>query len=109
LRDPDTRLRMYELSQSPAAGVFRRLADFGDYMIGDTYSDANEGLKGRLVRDIAAERGASFFGTLLDILVNDELRTVLWPVPQDDDDDSWSMRAELWDDPRAMIGGSDAG
>ncbi len=49
LRDADTRLRMLELSQSPAAGVFRRLADLGDYMIGDTYSDANEGLKGRIV------------------------------------------------------------
>ena len=54
-----SRLEMLELSQSPEAGVFRRLADFGDYVIGDTYSAANEGLKGRMVRDIAAERGSS--------------------------------------------------
>jgi N-acyl-D-aspartate/D-glutamate deacylase len=109
LRDGDTRLRMLELSQSPAAGVFRRLADFGEYMIGDTYSEANEGLKGRIVGDIAAERGQSSFGTLLDIVINDELRTVLWPIPQDDDAESWRMRSELWEDGRAMIGGSDAG
>ncbi len=40
------------------AGVFERLADFDNYVIGDTYSEANEGLKGRRVGDIAAERGA---------------------------------------------------
>lgn len=109
LRDPDTRLRMLENSKSQEAGVFRRLADWGDYLIGDTYSPANDGLKGRTVRDIADERGMSCFGTLLDVVIADELRTILWPIPQDDDDESWRMRSELWNDPRAMIGGSDAG
>ena len=42
-------------------------------------------------------------------MIADELRTVLWPIPQDDDDASWELRREVWDDPRAMIGGSDAG
>ena len=109
LQDPDTRVRMLENSLSQAAGVFRRLADWGDYVIGDTYSAANVGLKGRTVRDIAIERGASSFGTLLDIVIADELKTILWPTPQDDDAESWRMRAELWQDGRAMIGGSDAG
>lgn len=109
LQDPDTRVRMLENSLSQAAGVFRRLADWGDYVIGDTYSAANEGLKGRVVRDIANERGMSAFGTLLDIVIADELKTILWPTPQDDDAESWRMRAELWQDGRAMIGGSDAG
>ena len=109
LQDPDTRLRMLENSLSQAAGVFRRLADWGDYVIGDTYSAANEGLKGRVVRDVANERGMSSFGTLLDIVIADELKTILWPTPQDDDAESWRMRAELWQDGRAMIGGSDAG
>ena len=109
LNDADTRVRLLELSQSPAAGVFRRLADWGDYVIGDTYSDTNANLKGRVVKDVAAERGRSNFGTLLDIVCADECRTVLWPTPQDDDAESWRMRAELWNDPRAMIGGSDAG
>ena len=109
LRDADTRLKMLEASQSPEAGVFRRLADWGEYVIGDTYSAANEGLSGRIVRDIATERGTSNFGTLLDIVIADDLRTILWPIPQDNDDESWRMRAELWQDPRAIIGGSDAG
>jgi len=109
LQDPDTRVRLLELSQSPKAGVFRRLADWGDYVIGDTYAESNAGLKGRRISDIAAERDRSCFGTLLDIVVNDECRTILWPTPQDDDLDSWRLRAEVWNDPRAMIGGSDAG
>ena len=109
LNDGDTRVRLLETSLSQAAGVFRRLADWGEYVIGDTYSEANAGLSGRMVKDIAAERGTSNFGTLLDIVIADELRTILWPTPQDDDGESWRMRAELWQDPRAIIGGSDAG
>lgn len=109
LSDGDTRVKLLESSLSQAAGVFRRLADWGEYVIGDTYSAANTGLSGRMVKDIAAERGLSNFGTLLDIVIADELRTILWPTPQDDDAESWRMRAELWQDPRAIIGGSDAG
>ena len=109
LQDPDTRVRLLEYGQSREAGVFRRLADWGDYIVGDTYSDENEGLSGRRVKDIAAERHMSSFGTFLDISIADRLQTIWWPTPQDDDDESWRMRAELWSDGRAMIGGSDAG
>jgi len=109
LQDPDTRLRLLELGQSPAAGVFRRLADWGEYVLGDVYAEENAGLEGRVIRDIAAERGRSCFGTLLDIVIADGLRTVLWPIPQDGDAESWTMRAALWDDPDSMLGGSDAG
>jgi len=42
-------------------------------------------------------------------VINDELGTVLWPGPTDDDSESWRMRAEAWNDPNVMIGGSDAG
>ena len=109
LKDPDTRIKLLEWSLSKEAGVFRRLADWADYIIGDTFAAENAGLSGRSVRDIAAERATSAFGTLLDIVIADELRTVLWPTPQDNDAESWRMRAELWLDERAMIGGSDAG
>jgi N-acyl-D-aspartate/D-glutamate deacylase len=109
LQDADTQAFMQERAASPEAGVFRRLADFANYIIGDTYSPANEGLSGRKVSDIAAERGVDPFACLIDIVVADELRTVLWPIPPDGDDASWELRRQVWADDRAMIGGSDAG
>jgi N-acyl-D-aspartate/D-glutamate deacylase len=109
LQEPATRATMLERATSKEAGVFRRLADFGRYVIGDTYSDANEGLKGRVVADIASERGLAPFDALVEVVVNDELRTVLWPMAPDNDPESWELRRQVWDDGRAMIGGSDAG
>ena len=107
---PRPALKMLELSQSPEAGVFRRLADFGDYRLGDVYAAENEPLPRPHGRATSRqERQQSNFGTLLDIVIADELRTVLWPIPQDDDGSSWDLRREVWNDPRAMIGGSDAG
>jgi len=109
LKDPETRKWMNERAQSEEAGVFRRLADWTNYVLGDTYSDANEGLKGRTVKELAAERGTEPFDTLLDIVINDDLRTILWPIAPDGDSASWALRKQVWEDPRAMIGGSDAG
>ncbi len=110
LRDIPTRRMMVERANSDDAGMFKRLADFDGYIIGDTYSAANEGLSGRVVRDIAAERGdADPFDTLIEIVLADDLRTVLWPSAPDDDDAHWAMRRELWNDPDVFLGGSDAG
>jgi N-acyl-D-aspartate/D-glutamate deacylase len=109
LRDPEVRIFMENRAASPEAGVFSRLTGWGRYRIGDTYSAQNEGLKGRLVSEIARERGTRDFFCLLDICLADDLRTVLWPGPTDDDPESWRLRAEAWDSGYAMIGGSDAG
>lgn len=109
LQEPATQAHLLERATSDDAGVFKRLADFAAYVIGDTYSAANEGLKGRRVADIAAERGTEPFATLIDIVVADDLRTVLWPIPPDGDDASWELRRRTWEDERAMLGGSDAG
>jgi N-acyl-D-aspartate/D-glutamate deacylase len=109
LRDPETRKWMNERAQSEEAGVFRRLADWKNYVLGDTYSEANDGLKGRTVKDLAEERGTEPFDTLLDIVINDDLATILWPIAPDGDTASWDLRKTVWEDPRAMVGGSDAG
>ncbi|MFF3330467.1 amidohydrolase family protein [Streptomyces sp. NPDC002888] len=109
LRDPAVRAEMLKRADSREAGVFRRLADFGRYVIGDTYSEENRGLTGRVVRDIAAERGQEPFACLVEICANDELRTVLWPMPTDNDPASWALRAETWQHEDVLLGGSDAG
>ncbi|WP_404818928.1 N-acyl-D-amino-acid deacylase family protein [Streptomyces phaeolivaceus] len=109
LRDPDVRAEMLRRADSKEAGVFRRLANFGRYVIGDTYSEANEGLTGRVVKDIAAERGQEPFECLVEICAADNLRTVLWPMPTDNDPGSWTLRAETWRHEDVLLGGSDAG
>ncbi|MDI3386525.1 D-aminoacylase [Streptomyces sp. B-S-A8] len=109
LRDPGVRAEMLRRADSKEAGVFRRLADFGRYVIGDTYSPENEGLTGRVVQDIAAERGQDAFQCLVEICANDELRTVLWPMPTDNDPASWELRKQTWEHEDVLLGGSDAG
>jgi len=106
---PEVRARLQELAKSKDAGVFRRLGNFSRYVIGDTYSAENEGLKGRVVKEVAAERGLEPFDALLDIVIKDELRTVLWPMPRDNDPDTWELRRASWERPDVMLGGSDAG
>ena len=109
LRKPEVRAFLDERSRSKDAGVYTRLSHWDRYEIGDTFSAANEGLKGRLVGDIAAERGIGAFDALCEIVLADELRTVLWPLPSDDDDLSWALRATTWSSEYVMLGGSDAG
>jgi N-acyl-D-aspartate/D-glutamate deacylase len=109
LSDPAVRARLVERAASDEAGVFRRLAGWGRYVIGDTYSAANEGLPGQVVEDIARSRGVAPFDALVDVVLADDFRTVLWPMPTDNDPESWSMRQEVWGDPRVLLGGSDAG
>lgn len=109
LADPQTRVHLAERAASPDAGVFSRLTGWGGYRIGDTFSSANDGFTGRTVAEIGAERGTEPFDTLVDIVLADELRTVLWPAPTDDDDESWRLRAEAWQSEHTLLGGSDAG
>jgi N-acyl-D-aspartate/D-glutamate deacylase len=109
LKDPAVRAHLDEVAHSKDAGVFRRLSHWANYIIGDTFSPANEGLSWRDVGSIAEEQGKEPFDTLLDIVIADDLRTVLWPKASDGDDASWQARVDVWDDPGAMIGGSDAG
>ncbi|MFG2114785.1 amidohydrolase family protein [Streptomyces sp. NPDC048718] len=109
LRDPAVRAELLRHAVSPKAGVFRRLTDFGRYVVGDTYSAANDGLTGRVVEDIAAERGQDPFHCLVEICAADGLRTVLWPMPTDNDPASWALRRETWRHEDVLLGGSDAG
>jgi N-acyl-D-aspartate/D-glutamate deacylase len=109
LGDPDVQKKLDADAHSDEAGILRRLADWEDYYIGDTYAPENKAYEGRRVGDIAEERGEDAFATLIDICIADDLRTVLWPTPPENDDESWRMRAELWQSGGAMLGGSDAG
>jgi N-acyl-D-aspartate/D-glutamate deacylase len=108
LLDPAVRERLAAAAHASPLS-FTRLADFGNYVIGDTYAPANAATTGRRVDELAAERGQDPFACVVEIAAADELRTVLWPQPTSDGDADWSLRREVWEHPDVLLGGSDAG
>jgi N-acyl-D-aspartate/D-glutamate deacylase len=112
LTDPAVRERLRRGAASPEAGVLGDLAQWSKMRISQTFAPANEGLAGRTMAEIVESRGGDVdpFDALLDIVVADDLRTGLLPTPAGgNDDEGWRLRAEVWTDPRTIVGGSDAG
>ncbi|MDT5095838.1 MAG: hypothetical protein QOH60_5201, partial [Mycobacterium sp.] len=109
LADPEVRRRLDEGAHSEEAGILRGLANWERLIIVETFAPQNADATGRAVGGVAAVRGAEPFDTLLDIVIADELRTGLSPRPFGDDAADWKMRAAVWRNRDAVIGGSDAG
>ena len=109
LSDPAERARLQAAVSSPDAGVFRNFANWETFSIIQTFAPENDGLVGREIGDIAKERGQEPFDALLDIVLADELRTVIHPRVQGEDQASWELRRDVWRDGRAVVGASDAG
>jgi N-acyl-D-aspartate/D-glutamate deacylase len=108
LSDPAVRRAMDERAQSEEAGVLRFLAGWARLVIAETFDPGQLGLEGRTVGDVAGEWGMDAWDAMCRIMVADRLRTGFSvPIPESDDD--WRARAEVWRDPRAVVGGSDAG
>jgi N-acyl-D-aspartate/D-glutamate deacylase len=110
LSDPAVRARLDEQAHSKEAGVLANLARWQRLEVVEGFTPPTKALEGRLIGDIAKEQGKQPFDALLDIVVADELRTGLRPdFGGPEPDETWKMRVDVWRDPRAMIGGSDAG
>jgi N-acyl-D-aspartate/D-glutamate deacylase len=107
LADPDTRLRLEASARD--AGLISFVSDWPNVLVDETFEAENEKLRGRTIGAIAAERGVSAFDALLDISLSEGLRTSFLPRAAGDDEASWKLRAELWNDDRLLLGGSDAG
>jgi len=110
LSDPTVRARLDEQAHSPEAGVLANLARWERLEIIEAFTPHTRAFEGRHVGDIAQEQQKSPFDALLDIVIADELRTGLRPdFGGPEPAETWKMRVDVWRDPRAMIGGSDAG
>jgi len=108
LADPEVRRAMDQRAQSDEAGVLRFLAGWARLVIAETFAPEQRTLEGRTVGDVAAGWGMEPWDALCRIIVADRLRTGFGvPIPESDAD--WQARAEIWRDPRAVVGGSDAG
>lgn len=109
LADPAVRERLAKNAASPEAGVFRALAVWDNMTIEETYAPINAKYRGRNLGECAREAGADTFDLMVEIALADDLRTSFRTPSFGDDAASWELRRQVWRDPRALIGASDAG
>jgi N-acyl-D-aspartate/D-glutamate deacylase len=108
LGDPARRAEWDRLAQSNE-GPLRAIANWAGYVLLETFSDETKRYAGRTVGDVAAELGTSPWDCLVDIVLADGLRTVIANQDRGQDEATWQRRVEVWRDPRAIVGASDAG
>ncbi|MGD0379196.1 MAG: amidohydrolase family protein [Acidimicrobiales bacterium] len=108
LSDPSERARLDAGAKSKEAGIIGALARWENLVIDETFAAANAAYEGRTVGEVAKATGKDPFDALLDVVIADDLRTGLRP-PIGESDADWALRAEVWQDPRTVVGGSDAG
>ncbi len=107
LADPQRRAELNDLAQQPSA--FRGLARWERLTVGEVSNRELAHFEGRTIGEIADEQGTTPWDALCELVVADDLKTGLYPRAAGDDDDSWALRRELWNDDRCVIGASDAG
>ena len=107
LSDPQRRAELNDLAQQPSA--FRGVARWERLTVGEVTKPELAHFEGRTIGEIADSQGTTPWDALCDLVVADDLKTGLYPRAAGDDPDSWSMRQELWNDDRCVIGASDAG
>jgi N-acyl-D-aspartate/D-glutamate deacylase len=108
LADPAERRRLKE-GAAADKGPIRHMAYWPSLTICETFAAVNQGLAGRTVGEVATERGQDAFDVVSEIALADELRTSFAPRTTPDSPELWALRAELWRDPRVLLGASDAG
>lgn len=108
LRDPSVRAILDEAAKTQT-GEMRAFADWGNYYVLEVQAAKNKPIEGKLISDIAAERGSTPFDTMIDIVLEDELLTSLQPKVRGEDLETYALRGQLWRDDRILIGASDAG
>jgi len=108
LRDPKGRQEMNDKAQA-TVGPTRSIGNWAAYMLLETFSDKWKPYQGRLIGEIAKELGKEPWDALADIVVDDNLNTVITVPDKGQGDDTWQRRVEVWRDDRAIVGASDAG
>ncbi|MEC7916740.1 MAG: amidohydrolase family protein [Actinomycetota bacterium] len=107
LSDPEQRRKLNEDAQKPSA--FRGVARWERLTVGEVTKEGLKHLEGQTIGDIAEQTGNTPWDTLCEIVVEDGLKTGLYPPAAGDNDESWALRQALWNDDRCLIGASDAG
>jgi len=94
----------------PVGDNAKFLANWGGYEVQSVKSEKNRPYVGRMIRDIAREQGRGEFDVLMDIVVEDDLSTVLVPMDLTGDELTiWKGIVECMRDDRTLWGGDDGG
>jgi len=106
LRHPENRAELDRRGTSSESGIFQFVAKWDQLVIS---TSGDQSLIGRRVGDIARERGVTPIDAMIDIAIADGLKTSFLVEGSGADDATWQVRGQLWQDPRTVIGASDAG
>jgi N-acyl-D-aspartate/D-glutamate deacylase len=85
------------------------MANWGGYEVSSVKSEKNSAFVGRRIKDIAEEQGRGAFDVLMDMIVEDNLGTVLLPEPSGDELSIWKLLVGYMRDDRTLWGGDDGG
>ena len=107
LSDPSARRELNESAQQD--GPIRNVAHWGAKTILHSKNPDHQQYIGRTVYDVAEELGTDPWNTLVDLALADDLELSFGNPPPDEPDVDWEARVEIWRDPRAVVGASDAG
>jgi N-acyl-D-aspartate/D-glutamate deacylase len=107
LKDPAHRRELDE--QARSAGPLRGLADWANLTVHSAFKDENKRYEGRTIASIADEQRKAPFDAMLDLAIDEGLRTSFMPPAVGGDTALWKVRGQLWQDDRTVIGASDAG
>lgn len=110
LADPERRAELDAKAHSPEAGVLAGLARWERLEVVEGFTPETRAYEGRKIGDIAREQNKAPFDVLCDTVVADRLQTGLRPdFGGPEPSEVWELRTQVWRDPRAIVGGSDAG
>jgi N-acyl-D-aspartate/D-glutamate deacylase len=105
--DPQQRDRLRQLAEGTAN--MRHLTKWRDLVLVETFADSTRGFAGWAVGEVADAQGKEPFDALVDIILADEMRTTFMRASRHPTEADWAARLRVWNDPRALIGASDAG
>lgn len=109
-QDPDVRARLArDAASMPEDDALKFVARLEGHRVVEVRSPENKPLEGRLVGEIARERGCEAIDALLDTAIADGLWTIFVPDVGGDDQAAYELRGKIWKDDRTLIGASDAG
>lgn len=108
LSDPAVRAELNRTAREGNSSI-TELADWSAWTIVETERPENKALEGLTIGALASRLNKAPLDTMLDLAIEEDLKTRFMPAPSGTDHESWQMRGAAWRDDRAIIGASDAG